>query len=450
MLTQDEARAVIDKVMKLADAEQVEAILISRDVGSTRFSGNVITQNVGLADHTLRLRVINDGRQGVASANQFDDESLKRCVQGALAVARVAAPDPDLLPMLDKQPEYTPVRNWFDSTAGFTPGQRAEQLGPVLKDYDARGLEGAGVFDNVAASCAYGNNRGVFAYQRGTKAEFNISAFADNGSIEGWAESFGLDVGTVDGGKAGRIAAEKAEAGRNPQDIKPGEYTVVLEPAAVAEMMLFFGWLTANGLAFAEGRSFHQGELGQKLLDDKLTIVEDPYHPELGGSPFDMEGFPRSRVTLVENGTFKAVCHDRRSAKLCGQENTGHASFQPDARGPMPGSMVVATGDKSLEQMVEETGNGLLITKFHYTNVVNVQEVSVTGMTRAGTFLIKDGKIQHAIKNMRFTQSLLTAFANIEAVGDTAHAGGGALFGGNFVVPAMKLKSFRFSSPTGF
>jgi PmbA protein len=450
MLSRDECKAIIDKVTKIADAEQVEALLFSSNTDSTRFSDNVITQNVGLVDQSLRLRVINGKRQGVASVNQFDDESLKRCALNALAVANVAAEDPDLLPLQDKQPEYTKVENWFDSTANYSAAQRAEQVGSVLRDYDSKGLEGAGVFDTDQAACAYGTNTGVFAYQQGTKAEFNVSCFADNGNIEGWAESFALDVDKVDGTGAGKIAMEKAEAGRNPQTIDPGAYTVVLEPAAVAEMMLFFGWMTANGLAFAEGRSFHQGELGQKLLDDKLTIVEDPYHPELGGSPFDFEGFPRQRVTLVENGTFKAVCHDRRSAKMCGQENTGHASLQPDARGPSPSSMVVATGDKSIEQMIEETGKGLLITKFHYTNVVNPQDVSVTGMTRAGTFLIEDGKVKHAVKNMRFTQSLLKAFSEIEAIGDKAHAGGGALFGGSFVVPAMKLKSFRFSSPTGF
>ena len=182
--------------------------------------------------------------------------------------------------------------------------------------------------------------------------------------------------------------------------------------------MLFWSWLTANGLAFAEGRSFHRGELGQKILDEKLTITEDPYHPELGGMPFDMEGFPTKKVTLVENGTIKAVVHDRRSAEMCAQENTGHASPQPDARGASPSSLVVATGDKSVEDMIADTKRGLLVTKLHYTNVVNAQEVSITGMTRAGTFLVEDGKVGHAVKNMRFTQSLLTAFEDIEAIGN--------------------------------
>jgi predicted Zn-dependent protease len=214
--------------------------------------------------------------------------------------------------------------------------------------------------------------------------------------------------------------------------------------------MLFFGWMTGNGLAFAEGRSFHKGELGQKLLDKKFTLTEDPFHPELGGTPFDMEGSAVQRVGLVENGTFKAVCHDRHSAKLSGATSTGNACPQPDSRGPMPVNLVLKTGDQTLEQMISGTERGLLITKLHYTNVVNQQEVSITGMTRAGTFLIEGGKLKHAVKNMRFTQSLLSAFAEIDTIGKDAHATGGALFGGNFVVPAMKVKRFRFSSPTGF
>lgn len=450
MLSREQAQDLISRVIKQTDAEGVEAIVISANRNSTRFSGNVITQNVGLSDDNLRLRVINGKRQGVATVNQFDDDSIRHCIQSALAVARVAAEDHNLMPLLDQQPEYQPVNLWFESTAKYSPAQRAEHVGRVLKDYDGRGIEGAGIFDTDESCLAFGNSNGVFAYKPATKANFSASAFLDNGNVEGWAESFALDVSKCDPAKAGSIAAQKAEAGLNPQAIKPGEYPVIFEPAAVEELMLFFGWLTGNGLAFAEGRSFHKGELGQKLLDDKFTLIEDPFNDELGGSPFDMEGCPRKRVTLVENGTFKAVCHDRRSAKMTGQENTGHAAMQPDSRGPMPGSLVLATGDQTLEQMIAGTERGLLVTKLHYTNVVNQQDVSITGMTRAGTFMVENGKISHAVKNMRFTQSLLSAFASIDALGNEAHAGGGALFGGNFVVPAMKLPRWRFSSPTGF
>ncbi|MCA8936761.1 MAG: TldD/PmbA family protein [Planctomycetes bacterium] len=450
MLTREESQALTEKVLKLADAEQVEAILFSSSTNSTRFSSNVITQNVGLTNQTLRLRVINGKRQGVASVNQFDDESIKRCVQSALAVARVAAEDEKLLPLLDKQPEYEPVNAWHESTARFTPADRAAQIGKVLGDYDKRGLEGAGIFDTDEGAIVYANNKGVFAYKAGSKAEFSVSAFLENGNVEGWAESFALDVNNTDTWAAGQTAAEKAEKGVKPQAIEPGEYPVIFEPSAVAEMMLFWGWLTANGLAFAEKRSFHRGELGQAILDKKLTITENPYHPELGGTPFDMEGFPTQKVTLVENGTIKAVVHDRRSAALCGQQNTGHASMQPNAGGAGPGSLVVSTGNQTIDEMIANTQRGLLVTKLHYTNVVNQQEVSITGMTRAGTFMIENGKITHPVKNMRFTQSLLTAFANIDALGKDAHAGGGALFGGNFVVPAMKIGKWRFSSPTGF
>ena len=450
MLTRDEAHALIQKVTKLADAEQVEAIVRSSSTNSTRFSSNVITQNVGLTNQSLRLRVINGKRQGVASVNQFDDESLKRCAQSALAVARVAAEDNSLLPLIDKQPECKTVEAWHESTAKFTPAQRAELIGKVLGDYDNRGLEGAGIFDTDEGAVAYGTNTGVFAYQPRSKAEFSVSAFLEDGAVEGWAESSALDVNKTDVVAAGQRAAEKAENGVDAKAIDPGEYTVVFEPAAIAEMMLFWGWLTANGLAFAEGRSFHRGELGQEILDKKLSITENPYHPELGGAPFDMEGFATQPVELVKDGTIKAVVHDRRSAEMCGQQNTGHASMQPDARGAGPGSLVVATGDASTDDMITNTERGLLITKLHYTNVVNAQEVSITGMTRAGTFMIENGKVTHAVKNMRFTQSLLTAFANIEAIGKEAYAGGGALFGGNFVVPAMKINNWRFSSPTGF
>lgn len=450
MLTREESQALVKKVFSMVDAPEAEVILTSASTNSTRFSGNAITQNVSLNNQGLRLRIINGRRQGVATVNQFDDDSLRRCVASAAAVARVTAEDPNLLPLLDKQPSYQAVNAFSDATAKYTPAQRAEAIGKVLADYDKRGLEGAGIFDTDQGAQVYANSKGVFGYKAGTKAEFSVSAFTDGGNVEGWAESFSLDVNRVDPVAAGKRAADKAENGRAPTDIEPGEYVVVFEPAAVAEMMLFYGWLAGNGLAFAEKRSFHRGELGQKILDPKLTITEDPFHTELGGTPFDLEGCAKQRVTLVDKGVVTAVCHDRRSARLCGQQNTGHGNAQPDSGGAGPDNLVVATGSSTPAQMVADTKRGLLVTKLHYTNVVNQQEVSITGMTRAGTFLIENGKLGKAVKNMRFTQSLLTAFADVAAIGNEAHATGGALFGGNFVVPALKLNKWRFSSPTGF
>lgn len=450
MLSRDEAQKLCQRVLKLIDAEQAEAIISSSETNSTRFSNNVITQNVGLTNQQLCLRVIQNRRQGVARVNQFDEAAVKRCISSALAVARVAAEDDKLEPMLDKQPEYTHVDAYKESTIKSTPAARAQAVGSVLREYEAKRVEGAGIFDADQGCLAYSNSRGIFAYKANTKAEFSISAFLERGEIEGWAEAFALDISKIDVAKSAKRALEKALTGVNAKAIEPGEYTVILEPAAVAELLLFYSWLGCNGLAFAEGRSFHKGRLGQKLLSDKLTITEDPYHPELGGTPFDMEGFPSQRVTLVDKGVVAAVVHDRRSAKLVNAKNTGHANMQPDSGGPSPGSLVLATGDQTTEQMIASTKCGLLITKFHYCNVVDRMDLSLTGMTRSGTFLIEDGKLSHPVKNMRFTQSLLTAFADVAAVGKEAHATGGALFGGNFVVPALKLNKFRFSSPTGF
>ncbi|MCF6227080.1 MAG: TldD/PmbA family protein [Planctomycetes bacterium] len=450
MLTREQAQELVGKVIKLADAEQIEIIVTSGNVNSTRFSGNVIRENVGLLNNSIRLRVINGKRQGTASINQLDDESIKRGIASAIAVARVSAEDDKLLPMLKEQPEYAASNAWFEETAAATPALRAEAVGKVLSNYSSRGIEGAGIFDTHEGCVAYGNSHGVFAYHPSSKADFTVSAFLDNGNVEGWAESSNMDIAKIDYIDAGLRAAAKCEAGQNPIALETGDMPVILEPAALTEAMLFWGWLTGNGLAFAEGRSFHRGELGQAILDSKLTISEDPLHSELGGRPFDMEGFASQPVKLVDAGKVVGVVHDRRSAALVDATNTGHANIQPDAGGPRPSNIVVATGDKTVEQMIADTERGLLVTKFHYTNVVNAQEVSMTGLTRAGTFLIENGKVSKPVQNMRFTQSLLTAFKDIDSIGREAHASGGALFGGNFVVPAMKLKHWKFSSPTGF
>ncbi|MDC1142633.1 DNA gyrase modulator, partial [Planctomycetota bacterium] len=161
------------------DAEQVEVILTSSNVNSTRFSGNVIRENVGLLNQNLRLRVINGKRQGTATVNQLDDESIKRGIASAVAVARVSAEDETLLPMLKDQPEYAASNAWIEETANATPAQRADAVGQVLSDFNARKLEGAGIFDTKENSLAYGNSHGVFAYHPTSKADFTVSAFSD-------------------------------------------------------------------------------------------------------------------------------------------------------------------------------------------------------------------------------------------------------------------------------
>ncbi|MBU1936221.1 TldD/PmbA family protein, partial [bacterium] len=306
----------------------------------------------------------------------------------------------------------------------------------------------AGTCSTGWGAVAVANTNGLLCSHKDTSATFGISAQTDDSS--GWAEASSRDFGKIDIGVLIAVAIEKAKSSRNARSFEPGHYTVVLEPAAVTDFLEFMGWFGFGGQGFVEGRTFMAGKLGQKVFGDNISIVDDAYNEMQRGLPFDFEGLPRKKVTLIENGVAKAVVHDRISAQKANTETTGHALPQPSAEGAMPFNLMLAPGDSSLEEMVASTERGILVTRFHYTNVIDPMELVLTGLTRDGTYLIENGKIAAPLKNLRFTQSIVEAMKAVEAISRDRKTMLSEWGMGAFTVPALKISRFNFSSETGF
>jgi predicted Zn-dependent protease len=218
----------------------------------------------------------------------------------------------------------------------------------------------------------------------------------------------------------------------------------------MSDLMLFMTWLGFSTQRISEGRAALIGKFGTQVFSPGFTMRSDPYHPLQQGRPFDMEGFATQSLRLIDKGVPTDLAHDRRTAKLLGAKNTGHANLQPDSFGPVPGSIVVEGGDSSLDEMIAGTERGLYVAQFHYTNPVDAMAMTVTGMTRAGLWLIENGKLGKPCNNLRFTESLIRAFSGVEAIGRHPVLKSGGLFGGGMVLPPVKLKAFTFSSGTEF
>jgi PmbA protein len=240
---------------------------------------------------------------------------------------------------------------------------------------------------------------------------------------------------------------EKAERSRDPRTAEPGAYTVILEPAATSTIMQFLAFLGLGAKPFLEERSFMSGKIGEKIASELITIVDDPIAPDSLGLPFDFEGSPARRVALIERGVAAGVVWDRTTAMKGGRESTGHALPPPNPYGPVPLNLRMEPGESTIEQIIASTERGLLVTRFHYSNVVNEKEAILTGMTRDGTFLIEDGRIAHGVKNLRYTQNAIEALSNVEAVGDKTEISTELFFGGSRA-PALKIRDFKFSSST--
>ena len=162
--------------------------------------------------------------------------------------------------------------------------------------------------------------------------------------------------------------------------------------------------------ALLEGRSFLAGRIGERVFDEKVSIADDALDPRGLPKTFDFEGVPKRRVPLVENGVARGVVWDRSTAARAGngQESTGHA-LPASARkwGALPMSLDVAPGEaESPEALAELVGDGIYVTRLHYLGVVHPREGVITGMTRDGTFRIRDGKVAEPLVNLRFTVSV--------------------------------------------
>ena len=248
----------------------------------------------------------------------------------------------------------------------------------------------------------------------------------------------------VDPEAIGRKAFQKARDSQRPIDVPPGRHEVVLEPPAVDTLISFLSYMGFNGRAIQEGRSPFSGKMGERVAAETISIYDDALSPLTLGIPFDFEGTPKRRVDIIERGVFRSGVHDRRSAKLAGAESTGHALPQPNPEGPFPLNLFLQTGDASREDMIASTERGLLVTRFHYSNIVHPIETTITGMTRDGTWLIENGKVTSAVKNFRFTQSILEALSNVQMVGRDSVIASEFWFAATRV-PALKISSFNFS-----
>jgi predicted Zn-dependent protease len=310
---------------------------------------------------------------------------------------------------------------------------------------ESAGQTAAGIYSTDATEYTLLNSRGVHAHYRETMARFSITAMGAGSS--GWAKASACDHGDIDPLELAISAARKGSQSAAPRELPPGRYTVILEPAAVLDLVgQMFGDFSAT--AIRDGRSFLNDRIGKKVFGGNIAIHDDVCHPLQSGAPFDGEGVPRLRLTLVDGGVVRDIAYSRQAGALAGAAPTGHGFPIPNEFGEAPANIVVAGGDSSVEKMLASTERGILVTRFWYIREVDPYEKIFTGMTRDGTFLVEDGCVTAGIRNFRFNQSLVEMLSNVESLSPTLRASGEETF--DMVVPAMKVRDFNFTEVTRF
>jgi PmbA protein len=431
----------IDKLLDIAlehsSAEQTEASISIGRSALTRFANSTIHQNMLFEDGVLRVRAVFGKKVASGTTNRLDEAGVRELVANVVEMARLQDENKDFVSLPKPVVAVQSVNGYYDSTAQSTPEQRADAVRALVSESDKIGGTAAGAYTVQATEQAVKSTLGIDSSSRGTYAKLLTVVTGPDGGF-GYAAATSGDASKIDGLAIGAEASERARDSRNPSGIEPGEYECILMPYAAADMINMLVWMGFGAMEYQEGQSWVCGKLGTKVVSESVSVWDDGLDARTIVTPFDGEGVAKQHVDLIKDGVANALLYDSYTAHREGKQSTGHAPWG------RAGNLIVAPGEASVEDMIASTKRGVLVTRFHYTNVAHQMSASFTGMTRDGTFLIEDGMITKPVKNLRVTQSITEALSDTQMIGRETKLEDGVL------APALKLGKFRFSSATEF
>ena len=435
--TEEQSRAVLAKVVALSKADECTATLTCAVRGNIRFALNTVTTSGAVSNVELVVQVAFGKRVGTATINQFDSESLERTVRRAEELARLAPDNDEFMPALEKQ-TYASTPTYNATITSIAPEYRAGVAAASIGPCRADSLVAAGFLADEVTVSAFANSKGNFGYQKATSLDYTCTVRTEDGSGSGWVGSNVASVDRFDTAAAIRIGIAKAKGSSGAKALGPGKYTVILEPAAAAGLIspMIFGF---DARQADEGRSFLAkkgggNRLGEKVFDQRVSIYADPADPDVPVLPWDQEGLPRERLSLIDKGTVASLQYSRYWA----QQKKAKASGAP-------GNIIMAGGQKSLSELIKSSQKAILVTRTYYIRTVDPQTMLLTGLTRDGTFYVENGEIAYPIKNFRFNESPVIMLNNIDELGKPVRvADDESPF--PMMIPPMKLREFTFTS----
>lgn len=436
MTSREEFQFIAELVLKCSTADHTLVTLQDQDGGTTRFANNQIVQNVNTRRGSVAVTVAFGARQGTATTTDFTAGSLHEMVKRAEAIARVSPEDPEFLPPVGSQ-EYGACPAARGETIKAGPAVRLEYANEAIGQCRMENLSGAGIVSSSRAAVGVAAGTGLLAFEERTEARFSITV--QSGDATGWASSAHRSIDRLKVQERTLSAIRKAIQGADPQELPPGRYRVILEPAAVAGLWSWIIWML-EAKAYLKGTSPFAGKLKRRILDKRILLENSPGHADLLGVGFTSEGLPSTASRWIRHGALQQLLYDRFTAQA------QKIIVIPTIEAPC--LSIEGTPAGSLAKLIQSTDRAILVTNFWYLRTVNPTDLTLTGMTRDGTFLVENGEIVSAVKNFRFHESPLRAFQQVEAW--TAPMEAVTSETGKMLVPAVVLPEFHFSSVTRF
>lgn len=432
LLSQQEAKRIIEKALSFSKADECNVTVGDSAGANTRFANNSITTSAAVRGVSIGIASTKGKQTGLYGADEISDEALRTAVAKSEELAGYVPSDPEYVEPLGPQ-KYPEIAAYDEATAKAGHREIIPGLKATIDGAQDKKLVSAGFFEWGANVSAMGNKRGNFGYTTRTSASYSVTARTADGTGSGWASGEGKRIHDVDASAVARVAIDKAVLSQKPRRLDPGKYTVILEPAAVSDMVTqILGSFNARDAE--EGRSLLTKtgggtRLGEKMFSEKITMRTDPFDPRNPGMPWSGDYLPARKMTWIEKGTVRNLGYSRYWAQKKDVEPT-----------PDPGSNLIFEGeDNSLDDLITATERGLLVTRFWYIRDVNPQTGQLTGLTRDGLFMVEKGKIAYPVMNFRWNENPANVLANTDMLSRPLLVGG-------IVVPGMKVREFNFSS----
>jgi predicted Zn-dependent protease len=438
LLTESEARAILQKTLALSKADECQVTLNGTREGNLRFARNTVSTSGGADQLTLAVQASIGPKTGIATSNEFDDASLAKVVREAEELARLSPENAEYMPFVGPQ-KYPEPKSFFESTAKRTQDDRVRAAGASIGVCKEQKLTAAGFLSDSARFSAIANSKGLFGYHRRSDIAFSVTTRTADERGSGYGEVDDNDATRLDAAAVTAIAARKAALSREPKAIEPGKYTVILEPSAGVTLVNLM--LAAMDARLAdEGRSFLSKaggatRLGDKIVDERVHLYTDPMNATLPGNKWAADGRARRHVDWIQNGVVKNMGYTRYWAKKKGRAEDQAPPLPP----PQLTGAIMAGSDSELDDLIKNVKRGVLVTRLWYIRAVDPQTLLYTGLTRDGTFFIENGELKYAVKNFRFNESPVIMLNNLEALGRPQRVS-------NSLIPPMVVRDFTFSS----
>ena len=402
ILSKEKCKSILNRILsQIRFVDESFIRLTGTDQTFLRYANNMISSASSPHELKLTITVSVQSREGKSSVTQLDDSSIKKCIKRAVEIAKRAPKNPEYMPPLCPQ-KYKKVNAFFKETSTCSTENHVSAIKKIIDYAASKQMKAFGTLSTATSFIALASSNGLFAYHIYTEADCSTTAHTLDGTGSAKNSGSSKSNNSLNPVKVGEKAVKRANTVKNPQPLKPGKYTVVLAPEALATLVESTVYFVLNARRAHQGMTFTSKDGGKTKLGDQcfgknITIHSDPFHPDLMDTPFGSSGIPKNPTKWIEKGIIKNLYYSRYWAKKKGVSSS--SSYL---------NILMAGGPHSMDDLIKSVDYGIYIPRFFYTNVVDPIKLHFTGLTRDGIMLIQKGKLTTPLVNFRFNQNTAT------------------------------------------